>query len=209
MKRIAYILFIAGGFASCKGSDKISSAGNEQAEVTRKKPVCGKLHVDMNEPHLDWYEENSSVLNKSTELLVLPKDYKVYSVDSAQLNRFFKAIANNKTVKTVVPLPKPADCQLFTVKSHTYMPTRKLMPNAITAKGLAKGQELVLGYDNGLLDGFVSWFEIDYQIITKYVQGKPYLIVYTKQQLPAPAEEAKKKSPQKQEMAPTIQYYTK
>lgn len=208
MKQIIYILVIAAGLASCNGSNKVSKVNGDKSDISRKKPVCGKLHVDMNEPHLDWYEEDNSVLTKSTELLVLPKEYKVYSIDTAQLNTFFNAIANKQTVRTTVPLPKPADCQLFVVRQHNFK-AAKSSATVTTAKGIANDQELALKYQQGNMEGYISWFDIDYQIITKFINGQPYFIVYTKQQLPTTAEDAKTKSPETPQMAPIHRDYVK
>lgn len=184
MKYTILILSLAIGFASCKGTNKVTTAKDGIAQTDRKKAACGDLHIDMNQPHIDWYEESNSILSKSEEILVLPKDYKVYAVDTAQLAAFFNAVQNKKTVSTVVPLPKPAGCQLFTVK---YGEDMHVTAGTIAGLGECKGQQLKLTYYMGKMGGYVNWFELEYEMITKYIQGKPYVLVYSK--MPPPKTE--------------------
>lgn len=142
--------------------------------------ACADVHIDMNTPHLDWVIESNHVLNKADRVLVLPKDYYTYSIDSAQLTTFFQAVNKGGMLKTVIPLPKPAGCQVFTV--HNNIPEGSNYPGAaFTATGDAMGQKLMVGYGDGTLSAQVNWFDINYEVMTVTVQGAPYFIVYAKQ----------------------------
>ncbi len=180
------ILILAISFASCKGSNKVATANDADNGTERRKMACGKIHVDMNQPHIDWFEENNNILNKSTELLVLPKNYKVYALDTAQLSKFFGAVANNRTVTTVVPLPKPADCQLFTVKNNVKEGVR-ITKGATMGEGECNGQKMGISYYLGKLAGFIDWYGLKYEIITIFIQNNPYAIIYEK--MPPPEKD--------------------
>lgn len=178
MKYLAYILAPVLLLASCTGSNK-TVAGKNDNHNPRKKMACADVHIDMNTPHLDWVIESNNVLNKADYVLVLPKEYYTYSIDSAQLVTFFRAVNNGETLKTVIPLPKPAGCQVFTV--HNNLPESANIAGAFTITGDAMGQKLMAGYGNGNFVAQVNWFDINYEIMTVTVQGAPYFIVYAKQ----------------------------
>lgn len=179
--------------AACTGSSKVTDTG-DGSKTSRRKAECSKLHVDMNSPHLDWYEVDKSVLYKSNEILVLPKSYKVYNIDTAQLNAFFNSIADGQKINTAVPLPSPADCQLFTIK------LRQKRGTSLDATGESMGQKIIMAYTNGKLSGLVNWFDIEYEIQTQIIQGMTYVLVYTK--MPPPPEEESKPKPQLREYRP-------
>gem|GEM_PF-6440274 len=183
------IIILAICFSSCKGSNKLATANESDNVPERRKMACGKVHVDMNQPHIDWFEENNSILNKSTELLVLPKDYKVYALDTSQLRQFFAAVANSRTVNTVVPLPKPAECQLFTVTNNVQEGIQ-VTKGATMGEGECKGQKMGISYFRGQLAGIVNWFGIEYEIKTVFIEGSPYALVYSK--MPPPENKHKR-----------------
>lgn len=197
MKRIVYILVAGLLLSSCTSVEK-STSTTDTNDVKRKKSACGNLHVDMEVPHLDWFEENKSILNKSKEVLVLPKDYKVYTIDTTQLHNFFEALENKQNVATVVPLPKPAACQLFKIKPYKDERTTSVVPDAITGIGEAQGQKMVIGYSKskGLIDAHIDWFEIAYKVTTVMIENRPYFIVYEKvYTLPQPDLTKQQKEP--------------
>lgn len=191
------IAIIALGFASCKSGSKVTSAGAEQNTTGRKKLSCADVHVDMNTPHLDWFEENRSVLNRSGEVLVLPKNYKVFSLDTVQLNMFFNSVQTGNRVVTVLPLPSPADCQLFTVTNNLDKGA-KLPPGMIMAVGESKGQKAALTYYRKELTAHINWFDIHYEMMTVKAGGVPYVIVYEK--MPPPPDPRKNQQNQQPEI---------
>ena len=173
MKRTGYFVLIALVLASCKSTDKVTSATGSKSQ--KKKVACGDMHVDMGQAHIDWYEENASVFNNVQEVVVLPKEYKVYAADSAQVANFFAAINDNQTVSTVVPLPKPADCRIFTMKNNA--PGKQSGDNSITARGKSADQQMIMIYKDGKIEGEVAWFELTYSINTVEANDKLYYIV--------------------------------
>lgn len=179
MKFLAGIVFIGLALSSCTAGNKTTSVKGGD-NTGRKKMACADIHVDMNTPHLDWFREHTSVLNKADQVLVLPKDYEVYSIDSARLADVFSIINKGDKVATVIPLPQPAGCQLFTLHNNvpegTYIRT-----GATPAAGEAKGQQIIASYYNGQLSANINWFDIKFEIKPVTVQGKPYFIVYTQQ----------------------------
>lgn len=183
--RIFLIAAIVLGLVSCKGSSKVTSAGQGQNTTERKKLSCADVHVDMNTPHLDWFEESKSVLNQADEMLVLPKNYKVFSLDTAQLNTFFNAVQSGNTVITVLPLPTPAGCRLFTV-SNNLKEGAKIPPGMIMAVGESNGQKAALNFYRGNLTAHINWFDIPYEMMTVKAKGQPYVIVYEK--MPPPPD---------------------
>lgn len=178
------IATIALAMASCKGSSEVKSAVREH-ETERKKLACAQVHVDMNTPHLDWHEADKSILNSTGEILVLPKNYKIYGVDTAQLRSFFGAVQSGNTVITVLPLPSPAGCQLFTV-SNNPEEGAKIPPGMIMAAGECNGQKAAFNYYRENLTAHVNWFDIQYEMMTVKAKGLPYVIVYEK--MPPPPD---------------------
>ncbi len=197
MMRIVLIGAIALGLASCKGSSKVASARQDQNTTERKKLSCADVHVDMNTPHLDWFEENKAVLNKANEVLVLPKNYKVFSLDTAQFNSFFNAVQSGNTVITVIPLPAPADCQLFTF-TNNMQKGAKLPQGMIMAVGESNGQKAALNYYRENLTAHINWFDMKFEMMTVKANGLPYVIVYEK--MPPPPDPHKNKNDDKPEI---------
>lgn len=180
MRLTVSIIALTIGLVSCTGSSKVATTGSNTTKAERKKMACADVHLEMSSTHLDWFAENSSILSKSDQVLVLPKAYKVYSIDSMQLSTFFNAIQKGETVNTVIPLPAPADCQLFTINNN--LKKDAAIPRGmISATGEAQGQKIALSYQNGYLTGYVNWFDIAYEIQTTTVNRQPYFIVYAKQ----------------------------
>ena len=206
MRKIACIVFLSMAIASCKSSSKSTASENGQNTTERKKMACSDVHVEMNEPHLDWYTENSSVLSRSKEVLVLPKDYKVYSGDSTHLADFFDAIKNNKPAKTVLPLPQPAGCRLFTV-TNDIKEGNRLPTGMVMAAGESMGQKAAFNYYNNKLTIHVNWFDIEYELITIPIEGQNYYIVYEK--MPPPENKNKDKNPEKSQLQLTEILYDK
>jgi len=197
MMRIVLMAAIVLGLASCKGSSKVTSARQDQNTTERKKLSCADVHVDMNTPHLDWFEENKSVLNKANEVLVLPKNYQVFSIDTTQLSSFFNAVQSGNTVITVLPLPSPAGCQLFTVTNNPEKGA-KLPQGMIMAVGESNGQKAVLNFYRENLTAHINWFDMKYEIMTVKANGLPYIIVYEK--MPPPPDPRKNKEDNKPEI---------
>lgn len=177
MRVIIGTVCIIMSLTACRGTNEATTNATDTNKVVRKKTACSKLHVDMNQPHLDWYETDKTILHKANEILVLPKDFKVYSIDTAQLNSFFNSIGNGQTAVTAVPLPTPAECQLFTVALNKQA---KNTGNTIVAIGKAKEQDLFINYFNNNMKAIIDWFDIKYEITSVSVQGLPYFIVYEK-----------------------------
>lgn len=186
MKSFVPVILLCIFIASCAGSNKTN---NSAAHVdTRKKAVCGNLHVEMDKAHIDWYAENESILQSSEKVLVLPKKYRIYSNDSAQAAGFFRSIASGENVKTAIPLPEPAGCQLFSVKNQAE-DKRKMIPGAVMATGEAKGQGLTLSYYRGDMTAHINWFDLEYEMITVPIKGVKYYIIYEK--MPPPVNNKK------------------
>lgn len=149
--------------------------------------ACADVHVDMNTTHLDWIEENRSVFKNSGDgnqpLIVLPKEYKVYSLDSVQVQAFFTALNKGENLVTAIPLPSPTGCQVFTITNN--IPEGVRMPaGMVGGMGEAMGQKMSISYYHGDVTAHISWFDLPYEISTIRSGGKPYLIVYTKQAPP-------------------------
>ncbi len=190
------IITIVLGLASCKGSSEVKSAPRD-SNAERKKLACADVHVDMNTTHIDWYEENRSVLNASSEILVLPKNYRIYGVDTAQLRSFFAAVHAGRTLATVLPLPSPAGCQLFTV-SNNLNDNAKIPPGMIMAEGESNSQKAALNYYRESLAAHIDWFDIQYEMMTVRANGLPYIIVYEK--MPPPQDPNKNLKEEKPEI---------
>jgi hypothetical protein len=184
------------GLASCKGSSEVKTAARDNG-TERKKLACADVHVDMNTAHIDWYEENKSVLNTSGEILVLPKNYKIYGVDTSQLRSFFNAVQAGNTVITVLPLPSPADCQLFTVNNNL-KEGAKVPQGMIMAAGESNGQKAALNYYRENLTAHINWFDIQYEMMTVKANGLPYIVVYEK--TPPPPDPNKNRKEEKPEL---------
>lgn len=168
-------------FASCKGSNEVTS--NKSTDTPeRKKLACAQTHVEMHTPHLDWFEESSNVLSKSTEILVLPKAYKVYSTDPLKANAFFTAIEKRETLSTVLPLPKPAECQLFKVENNLKEGAR-IPPGIVMTLGTAQEQKAAISYNknNKQLIAHINWFGLLYEILPVNIDNTTYYVVYEKQ----------------------------
>lgn len=194
--RALLVIAVALGLASCKGSSEVKSAARDNG-TERKKLACAEVHVDMNTTHIDWYEENKSVLNASSEILVLPKHYRIYGVDTAQLSSFFAAIKAGKTITTVLPLPPPADCQMFTV-SNNLKDGAKIPQGMIMAAGESNGQKVAMNYYRENLTAHIDWFDMKYEMMTVRAKGLPYIIVYEK--MPPPPDPNKNKGDIKPEI---------
>lgn len=179
MKGTILILGTALALASCAGSGKVAKVKQDQGVTERKKLSCADVHVPENTPHIDWYEENKSVLEKSDEMLVLPKNYKVYSLDSAQVVAFFNSIQGGSSVSTVLPLPAPANCQLFSI-TYDRKEGAKLPPGLIVAAGEGQGQKAMLNWYRGNLTAHITWFGLQYEMMTITAAGEPYILVYEK-----------------------------
>ena len=175
----AIVLIIV--LASCQGSNKVVSA-NKDNTPERKKLACAQTHVDMNTPHIDWFEEESNVFNKAPEIIVLPKNYKVYSVDRSKLDTFFNTIKSRQTVTTALPLPSPAGCQLFEVKNNLKEGAR-IPPSLTMGLGIAQEQKAALSYNsyNGEMVVHIDWFGLFYEISPVTANNKRYYIVYEKE----------------------------
>lgn len=196
MMRNVLIAALALGLASCKGSSKVTSARQDQNTAERKKLACAQVHVDMNTPHIDWYEADKSILNSTGEILVLPKNYKIYGVDTTQLGSFFRAAQAGNTVITVLPLPSPAGCQLFIVNNPEER--GKIPQGMIKAAGESNGQKATFNYYRENLTAHVNWFDIQYEMMTVKAKGLPYVIVYEK--MPPPPDPNKNQQEAKPEI---------
>lgn len=197
--KFSTIAFLAGVLAisSCKTGSKVANNTTE-GNKAHKKLACADVHVDINTPHLDWMIENNSTLNKSlakmTNVIVLPKDYAAYSIDSAQLTNFFTAINQGERLQTSVPLPKPAGCQVFTL--HNNIPEGTHVPGGmVAAVGDAMNQKLSASLYNGNLTAHINWFDIMYEVMTINTPDGDYIIIYAKQ--PPPENKNIEKDPAK------------
>lgn len=182
MKKAGIIVLITAALAACKGSETVTK---NTADNSKKKVACADLHFDMGKPHIDWFEEKKSVFNNSEKILVLPKEYKVYSVDSAQVAEFFKYCSMPGTkLESVVPLPKPADCRLFTFQNNSNDGANIPAGNAYTV-GECLEQKMMLNYVNGQMKGLVEWYGIMFELLPIVVpivtHNKTYYILYQKQ----------------------------
>lgn len=184
MKRTGYLLLLLiVGLAACKGTNKVVSA-TEGTKDVKKKVACAGVHINEEQPHLDWFPENASVFNDSKEVVVLPKEYKIYSVSPVQMQAFFNALDSDPTkeLTTVIPLPKPADCQVFTVRKHEVAGSKPL-PGVVLTMGKAKGQEMELDYKDGKMVAHVIWFGLTYEVYPVSNGSQTYYVVYEKQKV--------------------------
>lgn len=179
--RIAGLILVAAiALQGCKGSNTVTTT-NGDAKREKVKLACGDMHVEPGKKHLDWKVENSSVFKKAKEVLVLPKEYDLFSIDSTQLAQFFYALKQNENLKlsTIVPLPKPAGCKMFTVekfKRNGYQDAA----NSITATGVSDGQVLNATYVDGILNMLIKWYDLEYAVTPVKAGSDTYYIVYTK-----------------------------
>lgn len=196
MKKVILAITLTLGLAACKGSSEVKNAVRDNG-TERKKLACAEVHVDMNTTHIDWYEENKSVLNASSEILVLPKNYKIYGVDTSQLSSFFAAIQSGNTVSTVLPLPTPAGCQLFTLNNNVKNGA-KIPQGMIIAAGECNGQKATFNYYRQSIAAHIDWFDIQYEMMTVRAKGLPYIVVYEK--MPPPPDPNKNQQQDKPEI---------
>lgn len=180
-----YLFFLvaciaAGSLVSCGSGKELTS---ESSGV--KKVACGKVDMEADVPHIDWFEANRAALEKDKELN-LPVAYHVYTVEETQLNRFFETAveqSSDKEVKTVVPLGG-AGCQVFTVKrSGTMSPElSKKYPELVSLSGTGTNGtgDLRLDFDGKKMNGQVIWRNETYLISPVEHSNKTYYIIYKK-----------------------------
>lgn len=198
MKKVFTIAILGAMLAACNSSEKLTS-NNEGGKTTKKKVACADMHIDMGKAHLDWVKEKESVLQDDSKLVVLPKEYTVYSIGNGQLTTFFEAVKNNTDVQpleTVVPLPY--GCIVFPVKERTdiSLQMRKMYPNTTLLVGEKDGYELNLSFDGTKMSGRVKSATQQYDIMPMVANGYVYYMVYEKaQEMEANKEGAYKEIP--------------
>lgn len=195
--RIAGLILVAAiALQGCKGSNTVTTT-NGDTKREKIKLACGDMHVDPGKKHLDWKVENSSVFTQAKEVLVLPREYGLYSLDSTQMAEFFYALKNNQDLQleTVLPLPAPADCQMCTIRKFVKDGYQDV-GTTITATGDCGEQELRATYVNGVLNMRIKWYDLDYAVTPVTANGKTYYIVYTKAADKSKQDQARPSNPE-------------
>jgi hypothetical protein len=176
---IALACALAGVFASCGSSKEMAASGTSGV----KKVACGKVAMEPDVPHIDWFESDGR-LAKAKDLN-LPAAYNTYVVEETQLKRFFEVAAAGdvKQVKTVVPLGTTG-CQVFHVKrSGTMSPgLAEKYPELVSLSGTGeKGTgDLRLDFDGKKMSGQVIWKNDIYLVSPIEYSNRFYYIIYKK-----------------------------
>lgn len=173
------IITAAGSLTSCRSGAQVAS-GNGAV----KKMACGKVEIETDVPHIDWFEESNTGLAAHPELNP-PKAYKVYTLESSQLKRFFEAAADgNKQTKTVVPLNGAVGCRVFSMKRSGTIPKAlaEKYPGlvSLSGNGVEGMGDIRLDYDGNKMNGQVIWKEEVYLIAPVEYDRQVHYIVYKK-----------------------------
>jgi hypothetical protein len=168
-------------FSSCKltKSGTTSKKGNTSI-------ACSGLEIT--NPHFSWMNEKDDALNGYTEK-PLPKDYKVYSIDSTQLVNFFtyaKTHPKDTSLKILIPLPSPIGCQLFVLP---ILKTRSNHDNTFEMTGMwgtgieNKDNKIKINYDGKKLLANVIWDHSYYSALPINYNEKTYYIIYLRKDM--------------------------
>lgn len=173
IKRILIAGFSLAILGSCKGTDKLSNSDSKQVAKT---VACSNVPIDLGKPHIDWYEEKKSVLanNNTDNVLVLPKEYEVYSISNTQVAQFFTAVKDGEQLQMVVPLPYPSECKAFTMEQDTQGPTQQLT-------NTERQYKLKVAYDGNIIGGYATVDEETYRLMPVENNDKWYCVIYKKE----------------------------
>lgn len=172
---------------ACKGTDKVSSGGKQKTKVV----ACSNVPIDLGKPHVDWYEEDKSVLDSADEMLVLPKEYKIYSISNKQLDDFYTSINSGEQLTMVVPLAGDAGCQTFTMHkdSITSAQVKKMYPNTQMLKGISGTSVLNVAYDGSTMNALATVGSDQYNVMPVKAKSAWYCIVYKKAEVKVDKEQ--------------------
>lgn len=161
---------------ACKVGDKVAS--NNTKQMTRVAS-CGDIPIDLAKPHIDWYKESRSVLNTNStdNVMVLPKEYEVYSLNKTQIETFFAASAAGEQLNLVVPLAYPVGCKSFPMKNDGGTPQQ--------LKSIDRQYTLKVVYDGKALSGFAVVDDETYRIMPVQNNNAWYCVVYKQAKQPA------------------------
>ena len=177
MKYPGLILALTLGLAACTGTNKVK---DDSTAGTKKKVACAKTHIDEGAPHIDWFDEKDEVLDGAKEVVVLPKVHKLYSISTLQADNFFNIVNNDTVLTTIIPLPQPAGCQVFTIRKH--IPENARIPaGTVVTKGDALGQEAMITYSENKFYAFIKWFDNEFIVTPITAHEQTYYLVYTKE----------------------------
>lgn len=170
-----------GCFSSCRGSKETAASGLSGV----RKVACGKVAIEPDVPHIDWFETSGITFDKDKEEN-LPAAYKVYSLEEVQLQRFFEAAVaeeHMKQVKTVIPLGS-MNCQVFLLRKSDTVPEGlgEKYPQivSLSGTGINGTGDLRLDFDGTKINGQVIWKNDVYLITPIEHSKKIYYIIYKK-----------------------------
>ena len=184
LKQYAFLLTGLILMSACRSTHK-TTATNRKSGNGSNGSFCNII-VATGNPVVSWKKENDNVVKETT--ITLPADYKVYSVDSADLKAFFSAAKlskENSRAEIIIPLPVPLGCRVFTVfESGTMSPElRERFPDIVTLKGADKESPLSdirLEYNGRMMQGQVTHDGETYYVKPVTVKDRFYYLVYSK-----------------------------
>lgn len=174
IKHILIAGFSLAILGSCKGTDKLSNSGSKQVA---KIVACSNVPIDLGKPHIDWYEEKRSVLissNNRDNVLVLPKEYEVYSISNTQVAQFFTAVKGGEQLQMVVPLPYPSGCRAFSMVQDKEGATQQLT-------NTERQYKLKVAYDGNIIGGYATVDDETYRLMPVKNNDKWYCVIYKKE----------------------------
>lgn len=190
-----YMVLMAGLvlMGACRGSQNVATKAKKAGDISSNSSACN-VAVAAGNPVLNWKTENNSVLKETT--MTLPANYKLYSLDSAELKAFFSAAKMSKEdskAEIVIPLPAPWGCKVFSVFESGTMSEelRKRFPDIVTLKGMDKEtplSDIRLEYNGSMMQGQVTRDGETYYIKPVTNNNMFYYMVYSKSDM----QEAKK-----------------
>jgi hypothetical protein len=167
---------------SCKTSQKTASA----AKKATRPVACAGLAITS--IHFDWIIEKDDALSGYTER-PLPKEYKVYSIDSTQLAAFFNYAQehpNDSGLQISVPLPDPQGCRVFDVPNIKVRPGKDntFMTGLTGTDAEIKENTIKMNFDGQQIHASVNWFSMLYVVLPVVYNTKIYYLLYSRASAP-------------------------
>lgn len=191
---LAIVICAACNAGKRTGSGSTSSTNNN---TNNRRIACPEMELPTALPHIDWMPEKREVLRDVTTMPI-PKAYEVYAVDSQQLKDLFRSVsvrgADTPAIRTIIPLPPPAGCQVFELRESATMSEelKAKYPGIISLQGAAVGAR----QNDIRLDGFgifmrgqITWNgEIYFITPVNDPNGGLHYIVYAKKDSAEPKQ---------------------
>ena len=200
---IKYFLILTAsvGLVACSSSK--NSGTSSKTNTSRQTIACAEQHITGN--HLDWHPVDNGAVTfpKGAKL---PTDYKIYTLDTAQVSGFFKS--SSKSWKTVLPLPEPTGCQISSLKESSAMSEelKQKFPNTVSLQGQIDGNaqsDVRLDYDGKRLRGMVRVGSEQYVISPVENAQVLYYLVFNKQNNNIPKKPYEQQMQGEQQKRPT------